>query len=66
MRPIIWCARSFIFEGTYLTTVAVFHQVKSHEAYQALPRKVSNQVLLQLHHAWVSFFEAMDAWREHA
>ena len=40
--------QSFIFEGKYLNTVAVFHQIKSHEAYQALPRKVSNQVLLQL------------------
>jgi putative transposase len=39
--------------------------MKEHEAYQALPRKVSNQVLLQLHKAWVSFFEAMEAWREH-
>jgi putative transposase len=57
--------QSFIFEGTYLNTVAVFHQIKSHEAYQALPRKVSNQVLLQLHQAWVSFFEVMHAWREH-
>jgi putative transposase len=26
---------------------------------------VSNQVLLQLHKAWVGFFEAMDEWREH-
>jgi putative transposase len=52
--------QSFIFEGKYLNTVAVFHRIKSHEAYQAVPRKVSNQVLLQLHHAWVSFFEAMD------
>lgn len=56
--------QSFIFEGKYLNTVAVFHQIKPHEAYQALPRKVSNQVLIQLHTAWVSFFEAMHAWRE--
>ena len=33
--------------------------IKSHEAYQALPRKVGNQVLIQLHKAWVAFFEAM-------
>lgn len=57
--------QSFIVEGKYLNHVAVFHQIKSHEAYQALPRKVSNQVLIQLHKAWVSFFEAMDAWKEH-
>jgi putative transposase len=57
--------QSFIFQGIYLTKVAVYHQIKTHQAYQALPRKVSNQVLLQLHQAWVSFFEAMQAWREH-
>ena len=31
----------------------------------ALPAKVANQVLLQLHHAWTAFFEAMDAYREY-
>jgi putative transposase len=55
----------FIHQGIYLDTTTVFHQIKSHEAYQALPRKVSNQVLIQLHKAWVSFFEAMKAWNEH-
>jgi putative transposase len=58
--------QSFIFQGVYLNNTAVFHLMKEHEAYQALPRKVSNQVLLQLHKAWVSFFEAMEVWREHA
>jgi putative transposase len=57
--------QSFIHEGIYLDTVKVFHQIKSHEAYQALPRKVSNQVLIQLHKAWVAFFEAMSEWHEH-
>ena len=57
--------QSFIFQGVYLNNSAVFHLMKEHEAYQALPRKVSNQVLLQLHKAWVSFFEAMEGWREH-
>jgi putative transposase len=57
--------QSFIFQGAYLNNTAVFHLVKGKEAYQALPRKVSNQVLIQLHRAWVGFFEAMDEWREH-
>jgi transposase len=57
--------QSFIHQGFYLDYVRVFHQIKSHEAYQGLPRKVSNQVLLQLHKAWVAFFEAMEAWKEH-
>jgi putative transposase len=57
--------QAFIHEGIYLDNVKVFRQIKSHEAYQALPRKVSNQVLIQLHKAWVAFFEAMAQWREH-
>jgi putative transposase len=57
--------QSFIHEGISLDNVKAFQQIKSHEAYQALPRKVSNQVLIQLHKAWVAFFEAMAQWREH-
>jgi putative transposase len=57
--------QSFIFQGVYLNNTAVFHLIKTHEAYQALPRKVSNQVPIQVHTAWIGFFEAMEAWREH-
>src|SRR6266571_4302825 len=57
--------QSFIFQDTYLNNVKVFHHIKSHESYRGLPRKVSNQVLIQLHAAWKGFFEAMDEWREH-
>ncbi len=57
--------QSFIFGSVYLNNTAVFHLMKEHEAYQALPRKVSNQVLLQLHKAWVGFFAAMEEWHEH-
>ena len=57
--------QSFIFQEKYLNTTEVFHQIKSHEAYRALPRKVSNQVFIQLHDAWKAFFEAIAEWREH-
>jgi putative transposase len=57
--------QAFIFEHTYLNNTAVYHLVKSSDAYQALPRKVSNQVLIQLDKAWTAFFEAMEAYREH-
>jgi putative transposase len=57
--------QSFVFEHTYLDNTAVYHLVKSSEAYRALPAKVGNQVLIQLHNAWVAFFEAMEKWREH-
>src|SRR5258707_13465523 len=56
--------QSFIHEGIYLDNVKVFQRVKSHEAYQALPRKVGNQVLIQLHQSWLAFFAAMDEGRE--
>ena len=57
--------QSFLFQGMYLDNVKVFHQIKTHEAYRALPAKVSNSILLQLHKAWVSFFEAMKDWNAH-
>ncbi len=57
--------QSFIFEHRYLDNTAVYHLVKSSEAYHALPAKVSNQVLIQLHTAWLNFFKSMQRWREH-
>jgi putative transposase len=57
--------QSFIFQSVYMNNVQVFQQIKSHEAYVSLPRKVSNQVLIQLDNAWKAFFEAMKEWREH-
>jgi putative transposase len=57
--------QSFIFHQAYLNNTATFHLLKQTEAYQALPAKVANQVLIQLHDAWKAFFEAMEAYREH-
>ncbi len=57
--------QSFIFQGVYLDNVKIFHLIKFTPAYKALPAKVSNQVLIQLHKAWVAFFEAIAEWREH-
>jgi putative transposase len=57
--------QAFIFEHTYLDNTAVYHLVKSSDAYQALPRKVSNQVLIQLDKAWSAFFEAVEAYHKH-
>jgi putative transposase len=56
--------QAFIFQHIYLDNTAVYHLVKSSDAYKALPAKVSNQVLIQLHKAWVACFEAMEEWRE--
>src|SRR5215467_11499499 len=57
--------QAFIFQHSYLDNTAVYHLVKSSDAYKALPAKVSNQVLIQLDQAWTAFFEAMQAWRAH-
>lgn len=54
--------QSFIREGIYLNFAAVYHLIKDHEAYRALPRKVSNDVLRQLDRDWRAFFAARDAW----
>ena len=37
--------------------------LKDTAAYQALPAKVANQVLIQLDTAWKSFFEANEAYQ---
>jgi putative transposase len=55
--------QSFIHEGVYLTDAAVFHRLKDHEAYSALPRKVSNDVLRQLDRDWRGFFAALAVWQ---
>ncbi|MEH1998305.1 MAG: transposase [Nostoc sp.] len=56
--------QSFIKDSAYLNNVAVFHLVKKHESYAALPAKVSNQVLMVLHRNWKSFFEAQKAYKQ--
>jgi putative transposase len=57
--------QAFIHEHNYLNYGEVFRQIRAHEAYQALPRKVSNQVLLQLHTAWQAFFAATAEYAKH-
>jgi putative transposase len=56
--------QAYIHEGKYLPYAEIFHRIKRHEAYCALPRKVSNSILIQLHNNWLAFFKAMDAFRE--
>jgi putative transposase len=55
--------QSFIHEGIYLNVAAVYHRIKDHEAYRALPRKVSNDVLRQLDCNWRGFFAALETWK---
>jgi putative transposase len=56
--------QAFIHEGRYLGYRQMDKRMQQHEAYQALPRKVSQWVLKGLHHNWISFFEARKAYEE--
>ncbi len=56
--------QSFIHTGTYLGYAAVYHLVKGSDAYTALPRKVSNDVLRLLDKNWKAFCNALAAWYE--
>src|SRR5215472_9839161 len=55
--------QAFIFEKTYQNSAALYPMLKDTAAYQALPAKVANQVLIQLDTAWKSFFEASEAYK---
>jgi IS605 OrfB family transposase len=54
--------QSFIHEGKYLNYNEVQRRMQSHEAYKALPAKVSQQILMVLDRNWKSFFEALEAY----
>src|SRR5690242_6772607 len=56
--------QTFIHEHTYLDYHQVLKQMQSHEAYKALPAKVSQQVLILLEKNWKSFFEALEAYKQ--
>jgi putative transposase len=56
--------QAFIFEQRYIGYAELFHLLKHHEAYTALPRKVSNDILRQLDKNWRAFFAACEAYRE--
>ena len=56
--------QSFIHQGKYLGYAEVYHLVKQTDAYKALPRKVSNDVLRLLDKNWKAYREALVAWYE--
>ena len=57
--------QAFIHQGKYLPYAEIFHRVKHLDCYQALPRKVSNSILILIHKNWVSFFRALEEWKHH-
>jgi len=56
--------QAFIHEGIWLSYAEVFHRIKHLDCYQALPRKVSNAILIAVDKNWRSFRNALKAWHE--
>lgn len=56
--------QTFIHEGKYLNYTTMDKRMQSHEAYKALPAKVSQQILMVLDKNWKSFFEARKVFEE--
>src|SRR5713101_3803430 len=56
--------QAFIHEGKYLNYNEVQRRMQSHEAYKALPAKVSQQILMLLDKNWTSFKEGLKAYEE--
>jgi putative transposase len=57
--------QAFIHEGKYLPYAEIFHRVKGLDCYQALPRKVSNSVLILIDKNWKAFRRGLQEWYEH-
>ena len=54
--------QAFIHEGRFISYNHLDKLMQSHEAYKALPAKVSQQILMVLDRNWKSFFEATEAF----
>jgi putative transposase len=57
--------QTFIFGGKRLHYEDLYHRMKGHPAYKALPAKVAQQVLKLLDKNWTAWEEAISQWREH-
>ncbi len=56
--------QAYIFGQVWLRYEEIYHRMKTHEAYKALPAKVSQQVLKLLDKNWKGFFEATKAYEK--
>lgn len=56
--------QAFIHDHRIVDWKELYRVIKTTDAYKSLPRKVSNQVLIQLKTAWSSYFKALAAWKE--
>ena len=55
--------QSFVYGWSYINYNEMNRLMKSHQAYKALPAKVSQQILMVLDKNWKSFFEAVKAYK---
>lgn len=56
--------QAYINDGVYLSYAEIFHRVKHLDCYQALPRKVSNSILILIDKNWKSFKNGLAAYNE--
>ncbi|MBA2677094.1 MAG: transposase, partial [Ktedonobacteraceae bacterium] len=56
--------QAFIHQGIYLSYEEMDTRMQPHEAYKALPAKVSQHVLKQVADAWKAFREAKASYEE--
>src|ERR1700693_2056984 len=56
--------QAFFADGIYLNYNEIQRRMQPHEAYKALPAKVSQQILMLLANNWESFKEAKKAYEE--
>jgi len=55
--------QSFTYGWGYINYNEMNRLMKSHQAYKAMPAKVSQQILMVLDKNWKSFFEAVKAYK---
>jgi transposase len=55
--------QSFVYGWSYINYNEMNRLMKSHQAYKAMPAKVSQQILMILDKNWKAFFEAVKAYK---
>ena len=62
----LYTVRQDFFENSsYLTYFQIDKRLQSTKEYKALPSKVSQQILMQLHHNFKGFFHALTVYKQH-
>ncbi len=57
--------QAYLHEGIWLSYAEVFHRIKHLDCYQALPRKVSNSILIAVDKNWRAYRHGLNEWRAH-